>query len=227
MGAKLTNFLDGNNMDAHIKFMPKISNREKILSEGLKLVHERGFGGASVRDIVQAAGVPQGSFTNHFASKEAFGLEIIELYLQESQKLADATLRNAHLPPLKRLEAYIDALREGHLRQGMKNGCLFGNFSAELGECSETIRLRIAAIFAGLQTAVAECLQAAVKAGDLAEDFACWDVAGFIVGSLQGNTLLCKAQLSIEPFDRFKRVLFTNVLGKDDVSAAKRTTKKS
>lgn len=27
-----------------------------------------------------SAGVPQGSFSNHFASKEAFGLEIIELY---------------------------------------------------------------------------------------------------------------------------------------------------
>jgi TetR/AcrR family transcriptional repressor of nem operon len=50
----------------------KPSNREKILTEGLRVVHERGFAGASVRDIVEAAKVPQGSFTNHFASKEAF-----------------------------------------------------------------------------------------------------------------------------------------------------------
>ena len=57
--------------------MPKPSHREKILTEGLRVVHERGFAGASVRDIVQAAGVPQGSFTNHFASKEAFGLEVL------------------------------------------------------------------------------------------------------------------------------------------------------
>ena len=66
-------------MDEHIRFMPKPSNREKILTEGMRVVHEHGFAGASVRDIVQAAGVPQGSFTNHFASKEAFGLEVIEL----------------------------------------------------------------------------------------------------------------------------------------------------
>ena len=58
--------------------MPRASTRERILTEGLRVVHERGFSGASVRDIVQAAGVPQGSFTNHFASKEAFGLEVIE-----------------------------------------------------------------------------------------------------------------------------------------------------
>src|SRR5450631_533208 len=58
-------------MDNHIGIMPKPSNREKILTEGLRVVHARGFGGASVRDIVEAAGVPQGSFSNHFASKEA------------------------------------------------------------------------------------------------------------------------------------------------------------
>jgi TetR/AcrR family transcriptional regulator, transcriptional repressor for nem operon len=56
--------------------MPRPSNKEKLLTDGLQLVHQRGFGATSVRDTTQAAGVPQGSFTNHFASKEAFGLEI-------------------------------------------------------------------------------------------------------------------------------------------------------
>ena len=60
--------------------MNKLSNRDKILAEGMRLVLERGFFGASVRDIVDAADVPQGSFTNHFTSKEAFGLEILNIY---------------------------------------------------------------------------------------------------------------------------------------------------
>jgi TetR/AcrR family transcriptional repressor of nem operon len=42
------------------------------------VVFERGYCGASARDIVQAAGVPQVSFTNHFRSKEAFSLEVLE-----------------------------------------------------------------------------------------------------------------------------------------------------
>jgi hypothetical protein len=36
---------------------------------GLRVVHERGLGAASVRDIVPAAGA--GLVLNHFASKEA------------------------------------------------------------------------------------------------------------------------------------------------------------
>ena len=99
-------------MDEHIRGMPKPSNRDKILTEGLRVVHERGFAGASVRDIVQAAGVPQGSFTNHFASKEAFGLEILDLYYANSCSTQSLTLRNEALPPLQRLRAYIEASRD-------------------------------------------------------------------------------------------------------------------
>jgi len=54
--------------------MPKPSHREKLLAAGLQVVLEKGYCGASVRDIIQAAEVPQGSFTNHFRSKEAFCL---------------------------------------------------------------------------------------------------------------------------------------------------------
>src|SRR6195952_1502681 len=96
-------------MDDHIWSIPQPSNRDKILTAGLQVVLERGFGGASVRDIVQAAGVPQGSFTNHFASKEAFGLEIIDLYFANALDSMRETLRNDDMPPLQRLRLYIDA----------------------------------------------------------------------------------------------------------------------
>src|SRR3989475_8146029 len=81
--------------------MPKPSHRETILTEGLRVVLERGFCGASVRDVVQAAGVPQGSFTNHFASKEAFGLEILDLYFAQVREGIQKTLRSDSLPPLR------------------------------------------------------------------------------------------------------------------------------
>ena len=191
--------------------MPKVSNREKILTEGLRVVHERGFGGASVRDIVQAAGVPQGSFTNHFASKEAFGLEILDLYFARGTETARATLRNDALPPLERLGAYIDATKSRLNQNGMKNGCLFGNFSAENGD-SDVIRERLVEIFAEVQSSITYCLRAAVAAGELPKGFDCDTTAGFILSSLQGANLLAKAQRSLVPVERFKNVLFSTVL---------------
>jgi TetR/AcrR family transcriptional repressor of nem operon len=192
--------------------MPKLSNREKILTEGLKVVHERGFGGASVRDIVQAAGVPQGSFTNHFASKEAFGLEIIELYFARGCETIRETLRNDGMPPLARLKAYIDASQNGFGQNDMRNGCLFGNFAAEAGNECAAFRDRLTEIFTETQAAVAYCLKAAVTAGELPSDFACDEIAGFIVSSLQGAGLLAKAYRSPVPIERFKHVLFSKIL---------------
>jgi TetR/AcrR family transcriptional repressor of nem operon len=199
-------------MDDHIKAMPKASNREKILTEGLRVVHERGFGGASVRDIVEAAGVPQGSFTNHFASKEAFGLEIIELYFARSCEVIGETLRNDSLPPLERLGAYIDAAKARLSKDDMRNGCLFGNFTAEASDHSEVIRRRLVEIFAEVQESVAYCLRAAVQAGELPPDFDCNAVAGFVVSSMQGANLVAKAQRSTIPVERFKKILFSMVL---------------
>ena len=192
--------------------MPKPSNREKILTEGLRVMHERGYAGASVRDIVQAAGVPQGSFTNHFASKEAFCLEALELYYARGTVSARQTLLNETLTPLARLEAWLDVNRSKLTDGGMRKGCLFGNFSAEASEHSEAIRIRLVEMFAVVTRAVADCLRAAVRSGDLPAGVDCDEVAGFIVSSLQGAILMAKAQRSPVPMERFKHILFSMIL---------------
>jgi len=192
--------------------MTKTSNRERILAEGLRVVHQHGFANASVRDIVAAAGVPQGSFTNHFASKEAFGLEILERYFANSRRTIDETLRNDGRDPLERLGAYIDAHLDRLNRDKCRNGCLFGNFTAEASDNSEPIRTRVVEIFAETRAALAYCLKAAVAAGEITKPIDCDDIAAFIVSSLQGAILLAKAQRGPEPVERFKRILFAMVL---------------
>ena len=42
----------------------------------------------------------------------------------------------------------------------MRNGCLFGNFTAEASDHSEPIRLRLVEIFAEVQDSIAYCLRA-------------------------------------------------------------------
>lgn len=206
-------------MDEHIARMARPPTRDKILTEGLRVVHQHGFGGSSVRDIVQAAGVPQGSFTNHFTSKEAFGLAVIDLYFTNSCQVMEQTLRNDSLPPLQRLGDYIDAVKSRMQRDEMRNGCLLGNFTAEATDHSESIRLRLVEVFGKVQESVAYCLRAAVTAGELPRGFDCEEIAGFVVSSVQGAHLLSKAQRSPVPIDRFKRVLFATILGRPDLLA--------
>jgi TetR/AcrR family transcriptional repressor of nem operon len=192
--------------------MAKPSHRDKILTEGLRVVHERGFGGASVRDIVEAAGVPQGSFTNHFVSKEAFCLEILDLYFKDVRAMIQRTLRNDSLPPLKRLRAFVDAQIKYLNRVGWRNGCLIGNFSAEATEHSEVIRKRLVAIYEEMRQAVAYCLKAAVKIGEVPRKTECDELAGFLISSLQGAILESKTERNAVPLERFNHLIFSMLL---------------
>lgn len=190
----------------------KISNKDKILANGLKVVLERGYVGASVRDIVEAAGVPQGSFTNHFASKEAFSLEILDRYFATNRVVIAETLRNEGLSPLKRVRAYIDASMSAIKSHGLKNGCLVGNFAAEASDHSEIIRKRVTAIYTEVRDAVTDSLKAAVRDGELPKSFKTSEVATFIVTGLQGAWLVSKVERDLAFAENFKKILFSTVL---------------
>jgi TetR/AcrR family transcriptional repressor of nem operon len=192
--------------------MSRISNKDRILTDGLRVMLARGYVGASVRDIVEAAGVPQGSFTNHFASKEAFSLEILDRYFSDSRLMISETLRNDDLPPLKRLRAFIDANIAAIRSHDVKNGCLIGNFAAEASDHSEIIRKRVSEIYSEVREAMAHCLKAAVKAGELSKNLKVNDVADFIVTGLQGAWLVSKVERDLAFAESFKKTLFSTVL---------------
>ncbi len=191
--------------------MTRVSNRERILAEGLKYVHAHGFANAGVRDIVAAAGVPQGSFTNHFESKEAFGLELLERYYAERRRVMAVTLLNASLPPMKRLRTWLDS--QEIAKNGVPHhGCLIGNFIAEASNDSDAMRLRLGAICAEIKKAIADCLKAAVRNGELPRGFDCTATADFIFSGLQGATLVAKAERNPAVIEHFKKTLFAKVL---------------
>lgn len=192
--------------------MARPSHREKILSEGMRVIHERGFAGSSVRDIVQAAGVPQGSFTNHFASKEAFGLDVLNAYYGMDRELTEKTLLNDALPPLRRLRAWVDGMLNSLNQNEEWNGCMLGNFGAEHSSGMDSIQERVQEIFLEIQRNITYCLKAAVKAGELPPKTDCEELAGFIHGSLEGAVLRAKALRSRAPMKSFRRILFSKVL---------------
>jgi TetR/AcrR family transcriptional repressor of nem operon len=192
--------------------MARESHRRRLITEGFRLVHERGYGGTSVRDIVQAAAAPQGSFTNHFTSKQQFGLEVLDLYYDTIQSVIDQTLRNEKLSPLKRLKAYFDIHIASIESFGSKRGCMFGNTSAEATDENEALRRRVVEMLDDVTASVEHCLKAAVKAGELPKGTKTRDLAGYITSSFQGAILMSKAYRSVAPIERFKRILLASIV---------------
>ncbi len=191
--------------------MPRPSNREKILVEGLRVVHERGFVGASVRDIAQAAHVPLGSFTNHFPSKEAFGLEILERYNDLLEEVMIHTLQDKSLSMRARFDAYFDRVVANLSCNDMRGGCLVGNFCAEVAAQSEMLRQRLAKIFKDIRDEIKLVLEEGVASGELRQDLDCEAMAGFIYSSLQGAILITKVVRTLAPVENCRHQIMSNI----------------
>src|SRR6202021_2054786 len=118
--------------------MGRPSAREEIVQAGLKCLVEKGFNAVGVQDITDTAGVPKGSFYNHFESKEALGVEIVERY--GADKRRRELLADKSIPPVERLRRHHERLTTLCADARFERGCILGNFSAELSNQSEVIR---------------------------------------------------------------------------------------
>ncbi|WP_029911823.1 TetR/AcrR family transcriptional regulator [Caulobacter sp. UNC358MFTsu5.1] len=196
--------------------MGRISNRENILAAGLRVMFKKGFAGAGVRDIVADAGAPQGSFTNHFGSKEAFAGEVLDLYFEHVRSLVGQALDDQTLPPRERLGRYLDLITDRLAADGYVRGCLIGDLSLETAQTSEALRGRLAAIYREWLVPFTACLAQAQQDGSIARRFSPDDLAEFLIASWQGAILRMKVERSREPLDRFKRIAFETVFTRGD-----------
>ena len=188
--------------------MPKPSLKDAILEAGLKTMFRTGYHGTSVRDVTAAAGAPQGSFTNHFRSKEAFASEVLERYFAHTRTLVAQALDDTSLTPRARLRRYLDIITGRLEHDGFARGCLIGDLSLEATGSSEVLRTQLANIFQEWRQPFAACIAAAQASGEIASDFDSADLAEFLLASWQGAMLRMKVERSAAPLERFKKIVF-------------------
>src|SRR5215469_10838027 len=137
--------------------MARHSLRDAIIEAGLKVMIRQGYVGAGVRDIVATAPAPQGSFTNHFRSKEEFARAVLDRYFDDLKRIVADTLGDASRTPRQRLARYLDIITQRLAKAEFSRGCLIGDFSLEAAPHSEMLRTRLGAIFAEWCAPFAAC----------------------------------------------------------------------
>ena len=190
--------------------MAKHDTKEKLIQAGLKTLLEKGFNGVGVQEITEVAGVPKGSFYNHFESKDALGVEIVERYGVGSTRRA--VLTDKTVCPLERLRTHFAALNNMFIASKFTRGCLLGNFSAELANQSPAVRDSLAQLFKtwtkDLEVAIAD----AQAEGSIASKARAGDLAAFLLDSYEGALLRARVERSRAPFDRFMTFAFEQIL---------------
>ncbi|WP_296243297.1 MULTISPECIES: TetR/AcrR family transcriptional regulator [unclassified Psychrobacter] len=131
-----------------------------LLAIGYQLIAQKGFTAVGIKQILDTAGVPKGSFYHYFASKEAFGEAIIEHYFGNYKKRLDmiaAIDSHAQQKIYNYFQNWYDTQQNGCDHEK----CLVVKLSAEVADLSEPMRK---ALYAGYQQTI-NWIAEQIKAG--------------------------------------------------------------
>ncbi|MFT3856719.1 MAG: TetR/AcrR family transcriptional regulator [Aquabacterium sp.] len=127
--------------------MPRTADKtdipNRLTAAGYALFNQHGYNATGIQQITDKAGVPKGSFYNHFDSKEAFAAQIIRNYADWVDQAWQRALTGAPASPLQAIHHVFSQFITHHEQTGCQ-GCLVGNFAAEMVEASEHCRLALA-----------------------------------------------------------------------------------
>ena len=110
-----------------------------LLATGYQLIARKGFTAVGIKQILDTAGVPKGSFYHYFASKEAFGEAIISHYFVNYKDRLE-TISGQDVSAQQKLYNYFQNWYDTQQNGCDHEKCLVVKLSAEVADMSETMR---------------------------------------------------------------------------------------
>jgi TetR/AcrR family transcriptional repressor of nem operon len=192
--------------------MPSKDTRSSILEKGARIIHKKGYNHTGIKEILDAAGVPKGSFYHFFRSKEDFGLKLLDHYSGFFAKKAEDLLNKTDTPPLQRLKSFFDDFLCFFEDNACELGCPIGNLSQEMGDLNPAFRKKLEEIFQMMISSIEKLLKVAQQRGELSQNVDTRETADFIINSWEGAILRMKVQKKSDALHLFDRMIFDGFL---------------
>ena len=148
------------NTDNQASNIALLNTKEHLLTTGYKLIAQKGFTAVGIKQILDTAGVPKGSFYHYFASKEAFGEAIISHYFTQYKQRLDM-IGSQNVSAQQKLYDYFQNWYDTQQNNCDHEKCLVVKLSAEVADMSEPMRK---VLHAGYQQTIT-WLATQIKAG--------------------------------------------------------------
>jgi TetR/AcrR family transcriptional repressor of nem operon len=177
----------------------KLINREKLLSQGVALLTEQGYHGTGLKEILDAVKIPKGSFYNYFGSKENFGAEVIQHYIEPFIVLLAGHLQQSEDDALRALQNYFNELIGELEKADFKGGCLLGNLMGEIGDTSEICQKSLQTAVVRYRDLLQQGLEIAQQQGTVRIDKSAQAMADLLANTWQGALLRMKIDKSSVP----------------------------
>ena len=195
--------------------MPRTADKTDIprrLSEAGYLLFTRlGYNATGIQQITDQAGVPKGSFYNHFDSKEAFAAQIIRNYAAWVDQAWTQCLADAPPDALGAIR-HTFARFIAHHAHTRCQGCLVGNFAAEVAESSAICRSVLQASMDAWRLRLAELIVRAQQEGSVRQDVDASVLSALFWDAWEGALLRMKIAQSTEPLRQTTDLLIDHLL---------------
>ena len=187
----------------------KLSTREKIVSAAADRFHALGYNGCGVQEIVDAAGVPKGSFYNYFKAKELLPVEVLGTCWEsvEIDRLADKSVA-----PVRRIRGHFEHIASLYAGFGYDRGCLIGKFIQELSETTPRIRQHVVGSVVRWTGLLASAIREGQADGSIAPELDADKIARDLINSWGGAAAGMKIVKTRAPLEDFFSTTFSLLL---------------
>lgn len=186
--------------------MPRTADKtdipQRLTDAGYLLFTRLGYNATGIQQIADEAGVPKGSFYNHFDSKEAFAAVIIRQYTDRVHAAWATCVSEA---PCQAHEDALGVMRFifarfiRHHEQATTPGCLVGNFAAEVAESSPTCSAVLGSAMREWRALLADLMALGQQQGQIRTDRSAHDLSAFFWDAWEGALLRMKIDHNSQP----------------------------
>lgn len=186
--------------------------RTRLLDVGLAAFARRGYHGTGIKEIVDTAQVPKGSFYNYFKSKEEFGIAIVRRHSDEFWQRWHDSMDLAHADPLQALRDCFERMLSEHQECAVNTCYVVAHVAAEVCESSEECTRLMATVLREWWDNLALALRRAQEAGLARCDIPAEQLATLFWDAWHGAMLRVRIENSVEPLRQIVRLMFDVIL---------------
>lgn len=177
--------------------------KQRIIEAGTKAIIAKSFNGCGLKEILDAADVPKGSFYHYFKSKEDFGIAVVEASAEGHMRFTRERLCDRSKSPIERVRSYFVDGRDHLEKSGNQRQCLIAKVALEESRLSEPMRAAIKAGYDQWQVLLASVLREAQAVGEIPSDLDPDRLAAFMQNAWEGAMVRMETDHNVSPLDAF------------------------
>jgi len=165
--------------------------RQRIVAASAPIFNQRGFAGASMQDILEAAGLEKGGLYRHFASKEELSVAAFKYSLQlvTEARAAGASNSPGAIPRLIHIVHQFTTVPSP-----MPGGCPIMNTAIDADDTQPALRALANDAIQAWKSRLARIVAAGIRTGEIASGTSPRRIANLIVATLEGSIMISRLE---------------------------------